>query len=68
MIELVLVYCLSSDTNSCMEKRLPTEDFPTPASCTMDAQMKAQDFLRDHPNYMLKSWRCEVDVPRQDHA
>jgi hypothetical protein len=68
MIELVLVYCLSADTTSCMEKRLPTEDFASPAECTMDAQMRAQDFLRDHPNYMLKGWRCEVNVPREDHA
>ncbi len=68
MIELVLVYCLSADTKSCVEKRLPLEDFPTPAACTMGAQMRAQEYLAEHPKYVLKSWRCEIDVPHQDHA
>jgi hypothetical protein len=68
MIELVLVYCLSADTTSCIEKRLPMEDFPTPAACTMGAQLRAQEYLADHPKYMLKGWRCEVNVPRQDPA
>jgi hypothetical protein len=49
MIELVLVYCLSTDAKSCVEKRLPMEDFPTPAACTMGAQMRAQEYLAEHP-------------------
>ena len=68
MIVLVLVYCLSADTKTCLEKRLPTEDFASPAECTMGAQMRAQQYLADHPKYMLKSWRCEVNVPPQEHA
>jgi hypothetical protein len=68
MIVLVLVYCLSADAKTCMEKRLPAEDFATPAECTMGAQMKAQQYLAEHPQYVLKRWRCEVDVPQQEHA
>jgi hypothetical protein len=68
MIELVLVYCLASDAKTCMEKRLPMEDFPTPAACTMGAQQRAIQFLNEHPDYTLKSWRCEVDLPRQQPA
>lgn len=68
MIQLVLVYCLATDTKSCIEKRLPMEDFSTPASCTMGAQQRAQEYLIEHPKYMLKSWRCEVNVPRQEHT
>jgi hypothetical protein len=68
MIVLVLVYCLSTDTKDCHEKRLAAEDFATPAACTMGAQMRASQYLAEHPNYTLKSWRCEVDVPQQEHA
>jgi hypothetical protein len=68
MIVLILVYCLSADTKTCLEKRLPAEDFSTPAECTMSAQLRAQSYLADHPKYMLKSWRCEVNVPEQGHA
>jgi len=68
MIVLVLVYCLSTDTKTCLEKRLPAEDFGSPAGCTMGAQMRAQQYLAEHPKYVLKSWRCEVNVPPQEHA
>ena len=68
MIVLVLVYCLSANTKDCVEKRLPAENFGTPAECTMGAQMRAQEYLNEHPKYMLKSWRCEVGVPEQEHA
>ena len=65
MIELVIIYCLAADTNTCLEKHVPMEDFPTPAACTVGAQQRAQAYLQEHPKYTLKSWRCEVDVPRQ---
>jgi len=68
MIELVLVYCLAAETKTCIEKRLPMEDFPTPAACTMGAQQRAQEYLAEHPKYTLKSWRCEMDVPHQQPA
>jgi hypothetical protein len=68
MIQLVLVYCLSADTKSCVEKRLAMENFSTPAACTMGAQQRAQEYLAEHPKYTLKSWRCEVNVPRQEHT
>ncbi len=68
MIELVIVYCLASDTNSCIDKRVPLEDFASPAACTTVAQQRAQEYLAEHPKYTLKSWRCEVNVPRQAPA
>ena len=68
MIELVIVYCLATDSARCMEKRVPMEDFPTPAACTMGAQQRAQEYLVAHPKYTLKSWRCEMDVPHQQPA
>jgi hypothetical protein len=68
MIELVIVYCLSADAQSCVEKRLSMENFPTPAACTMGAQQRAQEYLAEHPKYHLKVWRCEIDVPHQSPA
>ena len=65
MIELVIVYCLISDSKSCIEKRLQMEQFSSPMACTMSGQQRAQEYLREHPTYMLKGWRCEVDLPRQ---
>ena len=68
MIELVIVYCLASDGNTCRETRLPMEDFPTPAACTVGAQPRALQYLAEHPKYTLRSWRCEIDMPRQRPA
>lgn len=68
VIELVIVYCLSQDANTCVEKRVPMEDFPSPAACVMGAQQRAQEYLAAHPKYAMKSWRCEVDVPHQQPA
>ncbi len=65
MIELVIVYCLTADTKTCVEKRLRMEQFASPVGCTMSGQQRAQEFLRDHPSFTLKSWRCEVNLPRQ---
>jgi len=65
MIELVIVYCLAADTKAYIEKRVPMENFASPVGCTMSGQQRAQEYLHDHPAYRLKSWRCEVDMPRQ---
>ena len=65
MIELVIVYCLTADTKSCIEKRLQMEEFSSPMGCTMSGQQRAQEYLREHPSYMLKGWRCEVNLPKQ---
>ena len=65
MIELVIVYCLISDSRSCVEKRVQMEESSSPMACTMSGQQRAQEYLRAHPTYRLKGWRCEVDLPRQ---
>jgi len=68
VIELVIVYCLVSDTKACIEKRVPMENFASPMGCTMSGQQRAQEYLSEHPAYALKSWRCEVNMPRQTFA
>jgi hypothetical protein len=68
VIQLVLVYCLSADRLSCIEKR-PIPEFPMSVmGCMVGAQPTAQDFLREHPNYMLSAWRCEINKPAEKSA
>lgn len=65
MIELVLVYCLTAKPKECVERRVPMEDYGSPVACTKSAQQRAQEYLREHPAYMLKGWRCEMNAPQQ---
>ncbi len=68
MVHLVLIYCLMSDNKSCIEKR-PQSEFPlTAMGCMVSAQPIAADFLREHPNYALNSFRCEINKPDEKAA
>lgn len=68
MIELIIVYCLATDSKTCVEKHVPMENFGNPAACVMAAQQRAQEYLVEHPKYKLDRWRCEVDLPKQAPA
>jgi hypothetical protein len=63
VIQLVLVYCLTADRLSCIEKR-PISEFPLSVmGCMVGAQPTALDFIRSHPDYELSAWRCEINKP-----
>ncbi len=65
MVQLVLVYCLMADAKSCVEKR-PMSEFPlSPMACMVSAQPIASEFLKDHPDYQLTSFRCEINKPAE---
>ncbi len=68
MIELVLIYCLSSTPDRCMERREVREPVGSPIECTMKAQTIAQEYVVEHPRFRLQGWRCEVDKPRENPA
>jgi hypothetical protein len=68
MIELVLVYCLSSELDRCLQQREVREEVGSPLECAMKAQTIAQEFVGEHPKLRLQGWRCEVDRPRQSPA
>ena len=68
MIELVLVYCLSSDPDRCLEPREVRQEVGSTMACTLQAQVTARDYVASHPQYRLKGWRCEVDHPREAPA
>lgn len=65
MIELVLVYCLASNANQCVEPREVREPMASPIACAMQGQTMAQQFVASHPRFRLQGWRCEVDRPRE---
>ena len=68
MIELVLVYCLSSSPDRCLERREELEAPVNLFSCSMRAQVLAQEYLEGHPAYRLLRFRCEKDHPRESPA
>jgi hypothetical protein len=44
-------------------------EFPlTVMGCMVGAQPTALDFIREHPNYELASWRCEINKPDEKAA
>ncbi len=60
MVQLVLIYCLSKDALSCVERRPVLDMAPSPMACMMAAQPLAAQYLEEHPAYKLTSWRCEI--------
>ncbi len=67
MVQLILVYCLSSAPLSCVEKRTIPEVPVSAMECMIEAQPIAAEFLRGHPGYALNSFRCEIDHPEEKH-
>ncbi len=62
MVQLVLIYCLSNDALSCVERRPPLDLDPSPMACMIAAQPIAAEYLREHPAYRLATWRCEISA------
>ncbi|MEJ0047041.1 MAG: hypothetical protein WDN04_13700 [Rhodospirillales bacterium] len=60
MIELVLVFCLISDGNACIERRPTLDPAAGPMACLTEAQPIAAAYLAEHPKYRLSTWRCKV--------
>jgi len=60
MVHLVLIYCLTKNSLSCVERRPVLEVPPTPMACMIAAQPMAAQYLQEHPAYSLNSWRCEI--------
>jgi hypothetical protein len=34
-------------------------------ACIVEGQQVAQNWLADHPSWMLSRWRCEQNIPKQ---
>ncbi len=68
MIELVLVFCLATDSSQCIEQRPIFEEPLSGMACMMNAQRMALQYVADHPGWQLSGWRCEKDKPHQDRT
>ncbi|HTZ71044.1 MAG TPA: hypothetical protein VMB71_10375 [Acetobacteraceae bacterium] len=68
MVQLVLIYCLTKDTLSCVERRPVLEMAASPMACMIAAQPIAAQYLEEHPAYSLNSWRCEISNRRERQA
>ena len=68
MIELVLVYCLASDADRCLEPHEMRQRVASTMACALEAQTTAREYVQSHPRYRLKGWRCEIDHPPESPA
>lgn len=64
MVHIVLTFCMMAWQTHCTEERPPIQDLSLMA-CMIQGQQVAQDWLIDHPKWMLKGWWCEHNVPRE---
>jgi hypothetical protein len=67
MMSLVIVACLAVWQSHCQEVRPEMPD-TTLIGCTVLGQQVAQEWLADHPKWMLSRWRCEWNKPRERAA
>ncbi len=64
MAVLVLIFCLIGAPSACREERPMLDQVPL-TSCIVQGQQYAQEWLAEHPKWVLSRWRCEQNVPRQ---
>lgn len=67
MVHIVLTFCMMAWQTHCTEER-PYVETLSLIGCMVQGQQVAQDWLADHPRWMLKGWRCEQNVPRQQQS
>lgn len=60
MTILVLIVCLASSPDDCLEVR-PVLPLPLVA-CIIEGQQVAAEWLEDHPKWFLERWRCEKEA------
>ena len=52
---------------SAVSRDIPEEPL-TAASCLLNAQQMAIEYVREHPAWQLSGWRCERDKPPERPA
>lgn len=59
MIELVFAVCMIDQPERCKDVTLNFEgDNVTPQQCMMNGQMEMAKWVGDHPNWVIRKWRC----------
>ena len=65
MVYLVLTLCLIASPSQCRDER-PLLEGMSVRACVMQGQHVAEEWLEDHPKWMLSRWRCEKNIPREE--
>lgn len=65
-VALILIMCVIG-SDRCLEARPYAPDL-TLIGCAVAAQQIAASWLREHPGYEVKRWRCEMGVRRSRDA
>ena len=61
MIELVFAVCMIDQPTACKDVYLNFEaDSVTPQQCMMYGQFEMSKWIGEHPNYVIKKWRCGI--------
>ena len=58
MYELLLFVCLISRPDDCHEKRLPFQEPMGIMECMRQSQLQLPRWQEQHPNLVVKRWRC----------
>jgi hypothetical protein len=61
MVSLILVVCLTATPDVCREER-PPMDVLSGASCMIQGQQLASEWLNEHPKWVLRGWQCKFGV------
>lgn len=56
MIELLIIACLSSSPDQCMDHIIPTDG--TEIECVMSAMLSVAQWSGDHPGWTVKRIEC----------
>ena len=60
MIQLILLFCLSTG-GECREYTPVTQDVMTLSGCMGTVALEiASEWVREHPNYVLRGWKCRL--------
>lgn len=65
LIDLVLSVCLLSDPSNCKEEHLYFESRGTLTQCMMLSSPYVADWAGNHPDWKVKSWKCEWPEDRK---
>ena len=58
MVEIVFVFCLLASPAQCQEQHSLSEPLSL-MECVVEGQQLAQNWLAEHPKWLLARWRCE---------
>ncbi len=60
MFELILTVCLMGQPAYCKEERVALAERSGLTGCIWEGQLRAVDWVRDHPDWQIKRWTCDM--------